>query len=360
VIEIPLELGARRYAVTVGHGASRRLPEILRRFEGRSTVVVSDRRIWGFHGARLAPSLRRLRAGHPVLLTPGERQKSWTTLGRLLTAMVRAGLRRDGLVVAVGGGVVGDVAGLAAALYMRGIDWVGVPTTLLAMVDSSIGGKVGVNHPFAKNALGAFHQPRAVVVDPDLLATLPDRQLRSGAYEILKCALIGDRGLFRSLAEGPASLRDWRPAELERAIASACRLKAAVVGKDEREADLRRVLNLGHTLGHALEAVTRYRRFTHGEAVGWGMIGACHIARERRLLSGAAFEAIANAVDRLGPRPGIDDLDPGQVLAATARDKKATRAGLAMVLPTTIGRVTVAEDIADAELRRALRAIAAR
>ncbi len=358
--EIPVELGARRYSITVGHGASAQLSEILAGFEGRSAVVVSERRVWSLHGARLARSLRRFGPTSPVLLRAGERHKSWATLQGLVSALMTAGLRRDGLLIAVGGGVVGDVAGLAAALYMRGIDWVVVPTTLLAMVDSSIGGKVGINHPLAKNAIGAFHQPRAVVADPELLATLPARERQRGAYEVLKCGVIGDRALFRALAGGPTSRRDWGRVDRENAIASACRLKADVVEKDERESGLRRVLNLGHTLGHALEAVTRYRRFTHGEAVGWGLIGAAWVARDRGLLAEAAFDAIAAAVDHLGPRPRVSDLDPKPLLAAVGRDKKARRGRLALVLPTAVGRVTVAEDVGAGELRHALKVMAAR
>jgi 3-dehydroquinate synthase len=228
------------------------------------------------------------------------------------------------------------------------------------MVDSAVGGKVGVNHPRAKNAIGAFHQPRAVVADPELLSTLPERQLRSGAYEILKCSVIGDRPLFRSLASGPASPRSWDPSALENAIASAIRLKAGVVERDEREADLRRVLNLGHTLGHALEAVTRYRRFTHGEAVGWGLIGAAWLARERGLLSDAAYRAIASATDHLGPRPSLASLSPEPLLAAMGRDKKARAGRLTFVLPTAIGRVKVVEDVEPAEIRRAVSALARR
>jgi 3-dehydroquinate synthase len=359
VIEIPLELGARRYSITVGHGASRLLPDLLGGLAGRPALVVSDRRVWSLHGRRLGPSLRRLGAREPVLLPGGETHKSWQTLGALLGTLMRSGLRRDGLLIAVGGGVVGDVAGLAAALYMRGIDWVVVPTTLLAMVDSAIGGKVGVNHARSKNAAGAFHQPRAVVADPELLATLPDRQLRSGAYEILKCGVIGDRALVRSLVEGPASPRDWSRPALENAIASAIRLKAEVVERDERERDLRRVLNLGHTIGHALEAVTRYRRFTHGEAVGWGLLGAAWLARERGLLSDANCEAITSATDRLGPRPSLAGLSPEPLLAAIARDKKVRTGRLTFVLPTAIGRVRVVEDVERAEARRALRALTA-
>lgn len=360
MIEIPVELGERRYTISVGHGALGMAPEILPVSKRRRVVVVSNARVWSLHGARIEASLRPLGQLHRHLIADGERHKSWATLEKLCDAFLRAGLGRDGLVVAVGGGVIGDVTGLAAALYMRGIDWIQVPTTLLAMVDSSVGGKVAVNHAQAKNLVGAFHQPRAVISDPELLQTLPPREAQSGAYEVLKCAVLADRALFRAMAKLPGDLRSWARADLDNAIASACRIKAGIVEKDEREGGLRRVLNLGHTLGHALEAATRYRRFTHGEAVGWGLIGSSWIARQRGMLAGSAFDAIAAAVDRLGPRPSISAIAPERILAALAHDKKARAGRVPFILPTAIGRVKVRSDVSRAEARQALRALAGR
>jgi 3-dehydroquinate synthase len=354
MIEIPIELGERRYSVSIGHGLLALLPDLLGRFADRPSVVVSNHRVWSLHGARLERGLRRLGPLKRVLIPDGEVHKSRATLERLHDAFLAAGLGRDALVVAFGGGVVGDVAGFAAASYMRGLDWVQVPTTLLAMVDGSIGGKVGINHPKAKNLIGAFHQPRAVVSDPSLLETLPPREVRSGAYEILKAGLIADRALVKALARAPAGLAGWDRIDLENAVASACRVKAEVVERDEREAGLRRVLNLGHTLGHALEAVTRFKRFTHGEAVGWGLIGAAWIARRRELLAESSFDAIAATVDRLGPRPRVSDLPAAQILQAVARDKKARRGRVAFVLPVALGRVVIRADVQPAEIRRAL------
>jgi 3-dehydroquinate synthase len=360
MLEIPVELGPRRYVVSVGHGLTATLESRLGSFRGRRMVVVASRRVWALHGRRLRRSLLHLGPFHLALIPDGERYKTRATLERLYTALLRAGLGRDGFVLAFGGGVVGDVAGFAAATYMRGIDWVVLPTTLLAMVDSAIGGKVGVNLREAKNLVGAFHQPRAVVADTALLSTLPRRELRSGAYEVLKCGLLGDRALVEALARAPADLGRWDAADLESAVAAACRIKAEVVGKDEREADLRRVLNLGHTLGHALEAATRYRRFTHGEAVGWGLVGASWIARRRGLLDEASHDAIARAVDGLGPRPRLSDIAHARILHALGRDKKARAGRIVFVLPTGIGRVTVCDDVSRAEVRHALGALAAR
>jgi 3-dehydroquinate synthase len=355
MLEVPVELGERRYTVQVGRGLAQRLPELLRVLGGRRTVVVASRRVWRLHGARLREPLAALGTIEHVGVPDGERYKSAATLDRLYDAFQDARLARDGLVVALGGGVVGDLAGYAAATWMRGLDWVGLPTTLLSMVDSSVGGKVGINRPGGKNLVGAFHQPRAVVIDPQFLDTLPLRELRSGAYEVLKCAILADPPLFAALARAPEGLAGWEGPAVESAIAAACRVKADVVTRDEREGGLRRVLNLGHTIGHALEAVTRYRRFTHGEAVGWGLVGAAAIARGRGLLAEADWQSIADAVDRVGPRPAVSDLAPGPLLEAVKRDKKAKAGRVAFVLPAAVGRVEIASDVSPAEVRAALR-----
>lgn len=360
MIEIPVELGERRYSVSIGHGSIELVPELLGPFTGRRIVVVAGQRVWKLHGRRVGRVLRKVGRIETITVPDGERYKSRTSLNMLHDRFLASGLARDGLVVAVGGGVVGDLAGLAAATYMRGLDWIPIPTTLLSMVDSSIGGKVGINHPLAKNLIGAFHQPRAVVIDPAFLQTLPPRERQSGAYEVLKSAIIGDRTLFSSLANAPARLAGWDHIEIERAIAAACRIKAEVVERDERERGLRRILNLGHTLGHAFEAATEYRRFTHGEAVGWGLIAAASIAMRRGLLNESTFETIAAAVDRLGPRPRVSDLPLARILAALKRDKKVRQGRVHFVLPTAVGRVVVRPDIEDAELRRAVQVLAAR
>jgi 3-dehydroquinate synthase len=361
VIEIPVELGPRSYPIAIGHGLASSLPDILARLRGRRFAIVSNARVWSLHAARLEKPLGRVAGRLDLVLIPdGEKHKTRETLGLVHDSFAAAGLGRDAVVLAFGGGVVGDVAGFAAATYMRGLMWVQMPTTLLSMVDSSVGGKVGVNHPQAKNLIGTFHQPKAVVIDPELLETLPARQVQSGAYEVLKCAVLADRALFDALRRAPARLAGWQRVDLENAIASACRIKAEVVEKDEREDGLRQVLNLGHTIGHALETATRYRRFTHGEAVGWGLIGAAWIARRRGLLAETAYDAIASAVDRLGTRPRVSDLDPARVVQAARRDKKARGGRLTFVLPTRVGRVAIQPDVQPAEVTRALKVLAGR
>ena len=250
--------------------------------------------------------LRGLAPAGLVLFRDGERDKTRATLGRLHDAFLEKGLARDGVVLAVGGGVVGDLAGFAAATYMRGVAWVGVPTTLLSMVDSCIGGKVGVNHPKAKNLLGAFHQPRAVVVDPDVpgdpaRARGAERRLRDP--EVRRPGRPGALPLAHGRA--PPTCGPGTRQALENAIATSCRIKAEVVEKDERERGLRKTLNLGHTLGHALETVTGYRRFTHGEAVGWGLVGAAFLARGEGPADGRRRRAPSRA------RWTISDRAPG-------------------------------------------------
>ncbi len=359
MIEIPVELGARSYSVHVGYGALDLLSELVEPAQGQ-TVIVADERVWALHGRRARRAFSRLGAKRRLLLKSGERVKSRATLARLHDFFLAAGLARDGLVIAFGGGVVGDVTGFAAATFMRGTAWLPIPTTLLAMTDSAIGGKVAINHPRAKNLIGAFHQPRAVVVDPRLLDSLPPRQAQSGAYEVLKAGLIADRSLFDSMRRAPRQLVHWSRAEQEQAIAAGVRVKTGIVEADERESGRRKLLNLGHTLGHALEAVTSYRRFTHGEAVGWGIIGASWIAQRRKLLSRTGFETIAAAVDHLGRRPTVAGLRTSQILARLAHDKKAERGRVPFILPSSPGRVRIVRDVSSAEIKAALRAMAAR
>lgn len=360
MVGIAVELGERRYTITIERGAAERLADLVPRKAGGKVVVVASRKVWSLHRKALARPLAAFPAGAPLLVPDGERFKNATTLAKLYDAFLARGLGRDGLVVAVGGGVVGDLAGYAAATYMRGVDWAVVPTTLLAMVDSSIGGKVGLNHAKGKNLLGAFHQPRAVVVDPRFLDSLPARERQSGAYEVLKAGILGDAPLFQAMEKAPPRLVGWDLNALDAAIAAACRLKAEVVGGDERESGRRRVLNLGHTLGHAFEAVTRYRRFTHGEAVGWGLLAASIIAHGRGVLDAVAFKRIADAVDRLGPRPRVSNLPPAPLVKALAHDKKNRAGRTVFILPTAIGRVEVKDDVTPEEVTGALRALAAR
>jgi 3-dehydroquinate synthase len=349
--EVTVRAGERSYVAHVGAGAlASALPGVLATVGAPRTVVVSSPRVFARHGGRLAAALGE---DVPRVLVPdAESRKTPRGVERIHDGLLGAGLGRDGLVLALGGGVIGDMAGFAAATYMRGVAWVPLPTTLLAMADASIGGKVAVNHRAAKNLAGAFHQPRAMVADLDTLATLPARQLRSGAYEILKCGVIGDPGLFEAIAGAPARLARWPG--LEDAVTRACAVKARIVGEDELESGPRMALNLGHTVGHALEAATGYRRYTHGEAVGWGMAAAAWIASGRGLLTDDARAAVLAGLDRLGPRPPVDDLAAEDVLRALVRDKKARAGRVRFALPRAIGAVEIVADVGEGEIRAAL------
>jgi 3-dehydroquinate synthase len=255
--------------------------------------------------------------------------------------------------VALGGGVVGDVTGLLAAFYMRGLDVVQIPTTVLAQVDASIGGKTGVNLRAGKNLVGTFHHPRVVLIDPAVLATLPDREFRAGLYEALKCGVIGKPELFRALET--VDVRELRrdAAKLEWVLAESVRLKAEVVACDERENGLRRVLNLGHTIGHALEAETMYRHFLHGEAVAWGMIAAARIAARVQRADNASSNRIADAVRRLGPLPRVQ-VKSRNILRLLKSDKKTRDGVVHFVLPREIGKVEIVNDVPESAVLEAM------
>ena len=338
------------YAVEIAHGAAARLTALLDAVGAPARrIVVSNPTVWGHHGETFATVSR----DEPVLIPDGERFKQLPTISKIYDALIRAGADRSTTIVAVGGGVVGDTAGFAAATYLRGVPVAQVPTTLLAQVDSAIGGKVGVNHPLGKNLIGAFHQPIAVVVDPALLATLPRREFRAGLYEVVKYGMIANRDLFTQIAATlqPIFARD--PAALVPIIAESCRIKAAIVEQDERESGLRRTLNFGHTLGHALEAVTKYKRFLHGEAVAYGMMAAAALGVARGVLSGDDREALRALITQMGPLPPVGDLSAGQTLEAIARDKKVIAGTLHFVLPAGIGATTTVRDVTMPELTRA-------
>jgi len=250
---------------------------------------------------------------------------------------------------------VGDLAGFVAATFLRGVNYVQIPTTLLAQIDSSVGGKTAVNHALGKNLIGAFHQPRAVVIDPGVLRSLPARELRAGLYEAVKYGVIRDAELFSMIEENLDGINALDPALLSRVIARSCEIKAEVVAADERESGLRRILNFGHTVGHALEAVTAYRRLKHGEAVGYGMKCASTIAERAGIITPAEAEAVRFGVDKLGSLPRIDDLKTQDVIAAMSHDKKVAQGKLPLILPTKIGSVIVRDDIAPTVIRGAVR-----
>jgi len=261
--------------------------------------------------------------------------------------MIAAGADRSSVVIAFGGGIVNDVAGFLAAVFMRGIPVIQVPTTLLAQVDAAVGGKTGVNLVSGKNLVGSFHQPLAVLIDPNVLATLPDREYRAGLYEIIKCGIIRDPELFRVLDECAPSVLAKTPAIVDRIISDAVRIKAEVVSADEREGDLRRILNFGHTIGHALEAETQYTRFLHGEAVAFGMSAATALAERTTHLTSADRAAIDRVIARYGEIPPLDGITAGRLFSHLAADKKTIQGKVHFVLPVRIGEVRIASGLDD-------------
>jgi 3-dehydroquinate synthase len=302
-------------------------------------LVVSQPRILKAVGQRLKKTF-------PVAVIPdGERAKSLTTVSRLLDRMVDLKLSRQSTIIALGGGVAGDVAGFVASIYMRGIRVVQAPTTLLAQVDSSIGGKTGVNHKVAKNLIGTFHQPALVLSDPLVLKSLPEREYASGLYEALKYGVIQDAALFADFELNTDKFRQRDPEAIAGLVARCAAIKADVVMKDEKESDLRRILNFGHTVGHGLEAAAQYQRIKHGEAVGYGMIAAARIGHSLDKLSGTDRDRIENAVGSLGRLPALTGMHSKDVLKALQHDKKVRNGAIHFVLPRAIGRVEVTPDV---------------
>jgi 3-dehydroquinate synthase len=349
---------SRTYPVHVGAGLLGRLDALLDEAGvGGQRVAVSSPTVWKAHGETIARQLAKV---EQILIPDGERSKNAQTVSRIYDAFIRMAAERSVTIIAIGGGVVGDVVGFAAATYLRGVGLVHVPTTLLAQVDSSIGGKVGINHPLGKNLIGSFHQPLAVFADPEVLGTLPRREFRAGLYEVIKYGMIADRGLFERVGRDLRAIVRREQDALVPVIADSCRIKAQVVSEDEREGGLRRILNFGHTAGHAIEAVTKYRRFRHGEAVAYGMLVVADLAVRRGIFADEERSALADLIARLGPLPSVSDLSAQALVEAMQRDKKVRKGRLHVVLPTRIGATRIVNDVSDAEFVQSLRALGAR
>jgi len=354
-VRIDVSTPSRTYAVTIRDGALDRVgPALDHLCAPARRFVVSSPLVWRLHGAQFA---RAVEGAEAILVPDGERFKQLPTVARIYDALVRANADRAATLITFGGGVIGDMAGFAAATYLRGIALVHVPTTLLAQVDSAIGGKVGVNHPLGKNLIGAFHQPHAVIVDPLVLVTLPRREFRAGLYEVIKYGMTSSASLFDRVARERKAIFARSPEALTPIIAESCRIKASVVADDEREAGPRRVLNFGHTAGHAIEAVTKYRRFRHGEAVGYGMLVAAELAKARGALADRDRQALGDVITSLGPLPPIADLSATEMLDAMRHDKKVVAGRLHFVLPTAVGATTIVDDVTEEEIRGALKRV---
>jgi 3-dehydroquinate synthase len=353
-IRLDVATPSRRYTITLGDGVLGRLSRLLDDADAPARrFLVSNPLIWRLHGSRLAG----LAIAERILLPDGEQYKRLPTVARVYDALIRAHADRATTLITFGGGVLGDMAGFAAATYLRGIALVHVPTTLLAQVDSAIGGKVGVNHALGKNLVGSFHQPHAVIVDPSVLGTLPRREFRAGLYEIVKYGMTSSPGLFDRIARERTAIFAKSPQVLMDVISESCRIKAAVVAADEKESGLRRILNFGHTAGHALEAVTKYRRYRHGEAVAYGMLVAADLSVRRGALAERDRKALADLIASLGPLPPIADVSSAQMLDVVKRDKKVVAGKLHFVLPTAIGATAIVDDVTDKEMKAALKRV---
>ena len=351
---IRVETPSARYDVFAGSGLLAELAPRIERLVKRlpRVFVVTSPEIWALWSEKFLDSFDE----PPVtlFLPAGEQNKTVKSVERLTREMARAGGDRGAILICFGGGIVGDVGGFAAAVFMRGISYFQVPTTFLAQVDSSVGGKVGVNLPEGKNLVGNFLQPRAVFADTGVLGTLPDRELHAGLMESVKAGIIRDRALFRFMEEHADEVLGRDERALERVIAASIRMKADVVRRDERESGLRMILNFGHTVGHALEAATRYKAMLHGEAVGWGMIAALALARRRGTITGSQMERMEKLIYRYGPLPELK-VHAAKILAATGHDKKNVGGVRRFVLPVGIGDAGVVEDVTPAELEAAVK-----
>lgn len=357
---IPVKLKHNGYEVLIGAGllqrAGRELHRNLRSENSQIFVVTSPnvRRHWG---DQLEQSLKGEKLSYCLLeMNDGEPAKRLEAVERLAERMVRAGADRKTLLVAFGGGVVGDCVGFLASIFLRGIPVVQIPTTVLAQVDASIGGKTGVNLDAGKNLIGTFHQPKTVLIDPAILETLDDREFRAGLYESLKCGVIRDCKLFEFMTRQREKILKHDRSALERVIVDSVRVKAQVVAADERESGLRRILNFGHTIGHALEAATGYTQLLHGEAVAWGMIAATAIARDTGFCEPRAADQIMKGIVGYGQVPranaGIDE-----IMALLKSDKKSVAGKAHWVLPERVGKVTISSEVPVTFVRNAVELI---
>jgi len=349
VRRLEVALGERSYPILVGPGLLDGGTELAGLAAGRQVAVVTNARVDALYGGRLRQAIARSApaACITIALEEGEQHKDWSSLNRVFDALLSAQFDRRCLIVALGGGVVGDTAGFAAATYQRGVDFVQVPTTLLAQVDSSVGGKTAVNHPLGKNMIGAFHQPRLVLADTDTLASLPARELSAGIAEMVKHGAIADPAYLASLEADMTRLRAGDADALARAVLRSCEIKAGVVGMDERESGLRAILNFGHTFGHAIEAGAGYGQWLHGEAVGAGMVMAADLSHRLGLIDTEVTARIRAAVAASGLPVEGPHWPAERYVELMSVDKKASQGIPKFVLLEALGRAVVRSAPAD-------------
>jgi 3-dehydroquinate synthase len=348
-----IELGERSYPIVIGGALLADAELVTRHVAARDVLVVTNSTVGPLYLEQFTASLPGKRV-HSIALPDGEQHKSLEVLGRVFDALVGARLNRDGCVIALGGGVVGDVAGFAAACYQRGVDFVQVPTTLLAQVDSSVGGKTGVNHPGGKNLIGAFHQPRAVLADLDTLRSLPPRELRAGLAEVIKYGLIDDAGFLEWIERHVESLAALDTAALVHAVRRSCEIKARIVAADEREFGQRALLNFGHTFGHAIETAAGYGEWLHGEAVAMGMLLAADMSRHLGWLADADVQRVHDLLRRAGLPTTAPAIGAARALELMGMDKKVLQGRIRLVLLRRPGEAVITGDYPADALQRTL------
>ncbi|WP_061214818.1 3-dehydroquinate synthase [Syntrophomonas wolfei] len=355
--ELEVSLGERSYPIYIEGGSLKSSGVLLRQVSRTEKILlVSNPTVFTLYGLEVQEAMEEQGFSVSVALMPdGEQYKNQEEAFKVLDQAVEAQLERSSVLVALGGGVVGDLAGLVAALYQRGIDYVQIPTTLLSQVDSSVGGKVAINHPRGKNLMGAFHQPRMVIIDYLTLATLDKREYKSGLAEVVKYGIIHDIDFFDYLESHTEAIKAQEAGSLEKIIYESCRIKSEVVAKDERETGLRTILNLGHTFGHSLEKLGNYSRLRHGEAVAMGTIAASFLAREKNYLTPDELERIIKLYQCLGIPTRWPDFEPPAIYEGMLNDKKVINNKLRLVLPRGIGNFVLSEDISREELLAAIR-----
>lgn len=356
MIRVTIEAASQPYEALIEHGVLRSaglyLNELLPRVQRYYVLTVPG--IRKLYGKYLFDSFQSVKLEHHFIEFPdGERRKNLTSIEEAAGRMVKLGADRNSVVVAFGGGVVGDMAGFLASIYMRGIPFVQVPTTFLAQIDSSVGGKTGVNLDEGKNLVGTFQQPRMVLIDPGVLRSLPEREYRSGLFEALKAGIIRDTRVFEFMEENRDKILARDPAALEWLIAECVRVKAAVVSEDEQEHGIRRILNLGHTIGHALEAETQYKHFFHGEAVAWGIVAASMISVGMQMTNARTAQRIISLVLSYGALPKVD-VRGKAVLKRLTRDKKTVDGKIHFILPVEIGKVDIVSEVPERAVLQAV------
>jgi 3-dehydroquinate synthase len=351
---LQVDVGHSRYPILIGSGLLGNRELLDANIRGRDLLIVTNTTVARLYLAKLSDTLA-LRRVAECILPDGEQHKTLQTAAWVIDALVAKKMNRDATVLALGGGVVGDIAGFAAACYQRGIGYAQIPTTLLAQVDSSVGGKTGVNHPGGKNLIGAFYQPLCVIADTDTLTTLPDRELRAGLAEVIKYGCVWDPLLFDWLENNIPKLLARDADALAYAIGRSCTIKATVVGKDEREQNLRAILNFGHTFGHAIEAATAYQTYLHGEAVGLGMLIAADLSHRLGFIDAGIKNRIRNILEKAGLPTEAPRIGAVKALELMQMDKKVLAGTVRLVLLEKPGRAIVTGDYAQAELDATLK-----